>query len=406
MADIRMTVLEALRNALRDADMDFLRQTVKVIAETLMDLEVTERIGAERYERTETRVNARNGSRKREWDTRVGTIELAIPKLRRGSYFPGFLEPRRRAEKALVNVVLEAYLKGVSTRKVDGLVKALGLDGMGKDEVSRIARELDESVRLFRERPLTGFYPYLWLDATYIRSRENGRVVNTALVVAVAVNQEGKREVLGFDMGPSEDAEFWTSFLRSLVQRGLRGVKLVISDAHVGLRQAIQTVLQNASWQRCRVHLARNILVHVSKGAQSEVADLVRSIFEAPDADTAKARLREVVEKLEFRFPKAAKVLEEAEADALAFMAFPPEHRRRLQSTNLLERLNREIKRRGDVVGIFPNSDASLRLLGAILIEQHEEWSVGRVYLNPEPIAAFYESHDEEKEGVSEESVA
>jgi putative transposase len=225
----------------------------------------------------------------------------------------------------LVNVVLEAYLKGVSTRKVDGLVKALGLDGMGKDEVSRIARELDESVRLFRERPLTGFYPYLWLDATYIRSRENGRVVNTALVVAVAVNQEGKREVLGFDMGPSEDAEFWTSFLRSLVQRGLRRVKPVISDAHVGLRQAIQTVLQNASWQRCRVHLARNVLVHVSKGAQSEVADHVRSIFEAPDADTARARLREVVEKLESRFPKAAKVLEEAEADALAFMAFPAE---------------------------------------------------------------------------------
>lgn len=305
-----------------------------------------------------------------------------------------------------MNVVREAYLKGVSTRKVDGLVKALGLDGIGKDEVSRIARELYESVRMFRERPLLEFYPYLWLDATYVKVRENGRVVNTAMVVAVAVNQDGKREVLGFDMGPSEDAEFWTSFLRNLVHRGLRGVKLVISDAHVGLRQAIQTVLQNASWQRCRVHLARNILVHVPKGAQSEVASLVRSIFEAPDAEAARTRLREVVQKLESRFPRAARVLEEAEADALAFMTFPREHWRRLHSTNLLERLNRELKRRGDVVGIFPNSDASLRLLGAILIEQHEEWSVGRVYLNPESIAALYESHDGGKEGVSEESVA
>ena len=341
-----------------------------------METEVAGLIGAERHERSGDRTAYRNGYRTRTWDTRVGTIELAIPKVRPGTYFPSLLQPRRRAEHALLAVVQEAYVHGVSTRKVDDLMKALGLDGISKSEVSRICGELDVIVAAFRTRPLTGEHRYLWVDATYHKVRVDGRVISQATVVAVGVTSEGERQVLGVDVGPSEDRAFWTAFLRSLVKRGLKGVRLVISDAHEGLKQAISTVLAGTTWQRCRVHFMRNLLATVPQGAREAIAAIVRTIFAQPDHASAMTQLRKVADGLRGRFPRAAALLEEAAEDVLAYRHLPFEHQRQIHSTNPLERLNKEIKRRSNVVGIFPNPASVIRLVGAILLEQDDEWTV------------------------------
>lgn len=377
------------------ADSDFLREAIQLLAQALMELEVSRKIGAGRHERTSERVTQRNGYRNRRWDTRVGTIDLRIPKLRQGSYFPSLLEPRRRAEKALVAVVQEAYIHGVSTRKVDDLVQSLGMTGISKSEVSRLCSELDELVEAFRNRPLTGRYPYLWLDAKYIKVREGGRVLNMALVIAVGVINAGEREVLGLDVGLTEDAPFWTEFLRNLIRRGLNDVRLVISDAHEGLKEAIRKVLGGSSWQRCRVHFMRNLLSQVPKSAQQMVAALVRTIFAQPDKAAAHAQLAEVARSLAQRFPRAAQMLLDAEEEILTYMAFPNEHWRQLHSTNPLERLMREIGRRTDVVGIFPNRASLIRLAGAVLMEQHDEWMAAtRRYFSLESMSKLYPSEE------------
>ena len=385
MASIdRMSLLELLRKSGSDGDVDFLKEALNVLVHSLMEAEVAAQIGAERYERNTERTNQRNGYRQREWDTRVGTLNLSIPKLRKGSYFPSLLEPRKRAEKALLSVVQEAYIHGVSTRKVDELVESLGMKGISKSEVSRICRELDEVVIAFKERPLEGQFPYVWLDATFPKVREGGRVRSMALVVAIGVRETGDREVLGFDLGMSEDGSFWLEFLRKLVARGLRGVQLAISDAHEGLRRAIEQVLVGATWQRCRVHFMRNVLSQVPKSSQSMVSSILRTIFAQPSQEAAVMQLRQVAQQLRGKFPKAMDILEQAESDVLAYMAFPREHWRQIHSTNPLERLNREIRRRSDVVGIFPNRESVIRLIGAILIEQQDEWTVARRYFSLE----------------------
>ena len=376
MAKPRMDLSAFVGKLLEEQDGDVLREGIRVLSQALMEAEVAASIGAERHERTGDRTGYRNGSRTRTWDTRVGTIELAIPKVTPGSYFPSLLQPRRRAEHALLAVVQEAYVHGVSTRKVDELMKALGLDGVSKSEVSRICAELDPLVEAFRTRPLIGEHPYVWVDATYHKVRVDGHVTSQATVVAVGVTAEGERQVLGIDVGPSEDRAFWTAFLRSLVKRGLKGVRLVISDAHVGLKQAISTVLSGATWQRCRVHFMRNLLATVPQGAREPIAAIVRTIFAQPDHASAMAQLHKVADGLRARFPKAAALLEEAAEDVLAYRRFPIEHQRQLHSTNVLERLNKEIKRRSNVVGIFPSPKSTVRLIGALLLEQDEEWSI------------------------------
>ena len=385
MTKPKMDLSAFVGKLLEEQDGDTLREGIRVLSQALMESEVSGLIGAERYERSGERSSYRNGYRLRSWDTRVGTIELAIPKIRTGSYFPSLLEPRRRAERALQAVVQEAYVHGVSTRKVDEILKALGLDGMSKSQVSRICAELDIEVEAFRTRPIEGEHPYLWIDATYHKVRQDGRVQAMATVVAIGVTLEGERQVLGVDAGPSEDGAFWTAFLRGLVKRGLRGVKLVISDAHEGLKKAIAKVLSGASWQRCRVHFMRNLLATIPHSAREPVAAIVRTIFAQPDGPTAMAQLHKVADGLSNRFAQAAVLLEEAAEDILAHRAFPMEHRRQLHSTNPLERLNKEIKRRSNVVGILPNRMALLRLVGAILAEQDDEWSVAdRRYFSAE----------------------
>ena len=392
MADeLRMALSELLRKARMEEDADFLREGVRVLGQALMELEVSQQIGAERYERTPERTNQRNGYRDRPWDTRVGTIQLKVPKVREGSFYPSLLDPRKRAERALVAVVQEAYLQGVSTRRVDDLVQALGMNGISKSQVSRLCQELDAEVERFRSRRLEGAYPYVWLDATFLKVRENSRVVSMAVVIAIGVKATGEREVLGLDVGHSEDGAFWTQFLRGLVARGLSGVKLVISDAHEGLKGAIAAVLQGAAWQRCRVHFVRNALALVPKTAAQMVAATIRTVFVQPDPVSAREQWRRVAESFRPRFPRLAQLMDEAEADVLAYLAFPPEHWRQLWSTNPLERLNREVKRRTDVVGIFPNQASVIRLVGLVLAEQHDEWQVSRRYFSPESLAKLYE---------------
>jgi transposase-like protein len=379
-----MALLEQVGTAAHTGDVDFLRHAVKTMAEALMELEVAAKLGAERHERTPDRTGYRNGHRQRDWDTRAGTIGLEIPKLRRGSYFPDWLlEPRRRSERALFAVVAEAYVLGVSTRKVDALVRTLGIDGISKSEVSRLCTELDRSVRAFRERRLDEHrYPYVWLDGKFERVREGGRVQQMAILVAIGVNERGEREVLGLDVGIGETGAAWTGFLRSLVARGLAGVRLVTSDAHVGLREAIRSTLLGATWQRCRTHLMRDVLAYVPKHAQGMVAAFARTIWAQPDATTAHAQLGRIAEHLSTSFPKAAQVLLVAEEDVLAYTQIPREHWTKVWSTNPLERLNRELARRNDVVGIFPNRDALIRLAGSLLAEQHDEWlTTDRRYL-------------------------
>ena len=389
MAEDRMALLDLLRKGEEpggsepaDGDGAFLRRTLVWLLHELMEAEVSSQIGADRYERTADRTTQRNGSRTRPWDTRLGTLELRIPKLRTGSYFPSFLEPRRRAEQALVAVVAEAYVQGVSTRKVEALVQTLGIAGISKSEVSRLCASLDMQVDAFRSRRLDADYPYVWLDARYEKVREDHRVQSMAVVIAYGVRADGVREVLGVDVTSGEHVVFWRAFLQSLVARGVRGVRLVVSDAHPGLKQAIGEVFVGAAWQRCRVHFMRNVLARVPKQAQAMVAATVRTIFEQPDRDRARAQLGKVIDALADRFPAVVELLIEAEDEVFTFYDFPAEHRRQMYSTNPLERLNKELKRRSAVVGIFPNRAAAIRLLGAVLMEQHEEWLVGRRYFS------------------------
>ena len=388
MADTpRMALMELLRKAAADPDVDFLREALRVLTQELMEAEVEAQVGAGRYERSEERSGQRNGYRERQWDTRVGSIPLRVPRVRDGSYFPTLLEPRTRAERALVAVIQEAYVQGVSTRRVDALVQALGMAGISTSQVSRLCQELDGVVERFRSRRLDGPYPSLWLDATFVKARQDGKVVSMAVVIAVGVRQSGEREVLGFDVGPSEDGAFWLSFLRTLVARGLHGVQLAISDAHQGLKAAIAAVLTGASWQRCRVHFVRNALALVPKGMQPLVASTIRTVFAQPDAATAHEQWRRVADGFRAKWPRLADLMDAAEDDVLAYLAFPPEHWRQIWSTNPLERLNKEVKRRSDVVGIFPNEAAVIRLVGAILSEQHDEWQAGRRYFSTESLA-------------------
>ena len=384
-----MGAAELLRKYLNEADPDLLRSMVQSFAEALMSAEASGLCNADYGEVTAERVNSRNGYRNRRWDTRAGTIDLAIPKLRSGSYFPDWLiEPRRRAERALVVVVAQCYVEGVSARRVDDVVQSMGIAGISKSQVSELAKSLDETVTAFRNRPLdAGPYTYVWVDALTQKVREGGRIVNVAVVVATGVNADGHREILGVDLITTEDGAGWTAFLRGLVARGLSGVALVASDAHQGLVDAIATALPGATWRRCRVHFVRNVHTRVPKSAQPMVGALIRSIFEQPDAEQVHAQHARVVEQLLERFGDAATMLVEAEADILAFASFPKEHWRQIWSNNPQERLNREIRRRTDVVGIFPNRSAVLRLVGAVLAEQHDEWAVARRYMGVESLA-------------------
>src|ERR1700730_1223572 len=387
MADeLRMALAEVLRKAGVE-QADFLREGVRALAEELMEMGLADHLGAERHERTTDRTGYRNGYRERPWDTRVGTIELQVPRVRDGSFFPSLLEPRRRAERALVAVVQEAYIQGVSTRRVDDLVQALGMQGISKSQVSRMCAELDLEVERFRTRKLEGPYPYVWLDGTFVKVRENGRVVSQAIVIAIGVTASGEREVLGLDVGPSESGAFWLAFLRDLAARGLNGVKLVISDAHAGLKAAIGAVLQGASWQRCRVHFMRDALGVVTKSAQQMVAPQIGPVFAHPDQAAAGEQWRRLADTFRPRFARVAELMDVAEADVLAYLAFPAGHWRQIWSNNPLERLNKEVKRRTDVVGIFPNTAAVVRLVGCVLAEQHDEWQVARRYFSAGSIA-------------------
>src|SRR6266516_1342872 len=394
-----MDVTGWLRKQLEQAHPDLLRAMVKDFAEALMGAEVEALCGAPYGERSPERVNRRNGYRERDWDTRVGSIELAMPKLREGSYFPDWLlQPRRRAEQAFVSVIADAYLAGVSTRRVEKLVQQLGVERMSKSQVSRLAKSLDQIVEDFRTRPLDGApYAYVTLDALVVKCREGGRTVNVCVVHAVGVNRDGFRESLGLDVVTSEDGAAWLAYMRGLVARGLSGVRLVSSDAHPGLVDAIAATLPGTAWQRCRTHFMRNLLTRVPKSAQSFVATMVRTIFAQPDAATVHEQHRRIVDQLEQRFPNAAALLDEAGPELLAFTGFPKEHWRQVWSNNSLERLNREIRRRTDVVGIFPDRAAIVRLVGAVLAEQHDEWQVARRYMSAESIAKALADPSEEQ---------
>src|SRR5574338_700585 len=388
MTDDKIALKALLEKA---SDADLLREMIGFAAQRLMELDAEAMCGAAHGERSPDRVNQRNGYRDRIWETRAGAVELRIPKLRRGSYFPGFLEPRRMAEKALTAVIQEAYIQGISTRSVDELVKAMGMSGISKSQVSRLCEEIDQRVKAFLDRPLEGDWPYLWIDATYVKVRQGGRIVSVATIIAVAVNTEGRREVLGMATGPSEAEPFWTAFLRSLTRRGLREVKLVISDSHEGLKAAVAKVLK-ASWQRCRVHFLRNALAYANKGQRQMVFALINTIFAQETTDAAHGQWRVVTDQLREKLPKLAAMMDGAEHEVLTFMDFPKEHRVKIHSTNVLERLNGEIKRRADVVGIFPNEAAIRRLAGALLHEQNDEYAIQKRYMSLESLAAMSEN--------------
>jgi putative transposase len=386
----RMTIEEVVRQVLREEHGDVIRESVRVVAQEIMEVEVSELIGAERGERRpEDRATHRNGYRPRRWDTRAGEIELQIPKIRQGSYFPSFLQPRKRSEQALVSVVQQAYVCGVSTRRVDQLVESLGLR-ISRSEVSRIAGLLDEQVQAFRERPLEGRYPYVFVDAKIEKVRDGGRVQRKCVVVAHAVCETGRREIIGLDVGEAETEAFWTQFLRTLVGRGLVGVQLAIEGAHPGLKAAIARVL-GTPWQRCTVHFLRDLRGHARKDQHDALGALIRQLFTAPDGDEARRRLGDAVTQLQARLPKLAAMLEDAEDDVLAFYAFPAEHWPKLRSTNPLERFNREIARRTDVVGIFPDDASLIRLVSMLAIEANDEWLVGRSYISQQSMAALYD---------------
>jgi len=366
----------------KSADADVLREMIGFASQRLMELEVRARTGAGYGEKAPGRLAQRNGYRERDWQTRAGTVELAIPKLRQGSYFPSFLEPRRMTEKALTAVIQEAYIQGISTRSVDDLVQAMGGTGVSKSQVSRLCEEIDVRVDAFIHRPLEGDWPYLWIDATYVKVRQEGRIVSVAVIIAVGVNGDGRREVLGMDIGASEAEPFWTAFLRSLTHRGLRGVKLVISDNHGGIKAAVSKVL-TATWQRCRVHFMRNALAHAGKRGKRVVAAFIATAFAQDTPQAAQEQWRRIADQLRPTVPKLAQLMDASEADVLAYMTFPSAHRTKLHSTNPIERLNHEVKRRADVVGIFPNEAAIRRLIGAVLLEQNDEWAVQRARYMP-----------------------
>jgi transposase-like protein len=398
---LSQSALSELLDAIRAGDgTDVLREAMTLVLQELIELEAAQAIGAGRYERTDGRTTHRNGSRTRLLSTKAGDVELHIPKLRSGSFFPALLEPRRRIDRALWAVVMEAYVHGVSTRKVDDLVAALGIDaGISKSEVSRICGELDAVVATFRDRPLGHIaFPYVFLDATYVKAHDGASVVSKAIVVATGVTRTGDREVMGLAVGDSEDGAFWTAFLRSLRARGLAGVRLVISDAHEGLKAAIGAVLLGAAWQRCRVHFLRNVLTRIPKGSAEMVLAAIRTIFAQPDGASVSEQLDEMVERLGPRFPVVAAMLAEAKADILAFTAFPVSHWKKIWSTNPLERVNKEIKRRTDVVGIFPNEAAVTRLAGAVLLEVHDEWAIAeRRYLSEGSMARLDPTRDDQQ---------
>jgi transposase-like protein len=401
MAEDRMAVLETVRKAISDGDVDFLREGLRVLAEAVMEAEVTEVTGVPHGERDpERRLTRRNGYRERRWDTRVGSVDLSIPRVRDGSYFPSLLEPRRRAERALLAVIQEAYVHGVSTRRVEDVVEALGITSVSKSQVSRICAALDAEVEAFRSRPLgEEAYPYLWLDATYVKVRDSGRVVSMAVLVATGVAMNGERRILGLELAPGDDeGSAWPAFVRSLVERGLSGVRLVTSDDHRGLVRAVHEQLLGASWQRCRVHFTRNAQDLVPRSARGMVATIIRSIFEQPDEAAAREQLRRAVDGLQARFPKVAELLVGAEADLLTHFTFPESHRRQIRSTNPLERLNKEVKRRTAVVGIFPTRSSVIRLVGMILAEQDDEWQDGRRYFRPESMALIDAVSEQEEE--------
>jgi len=383
MTDERMQLAELLEKA---GAQNVLREMVEFVAQRLMELDVENRCGAAYGERSEARQNSRNGYRERTWETRAGSVALRIPKLREGSYFPPFLEPRRTAERALAAVVQEAYVQGISTRAVDDLVQAMGMSGISKSQVSRLCAEIDERVQTFLQRPIEGDWPYLWIDATYLKVRAGGRIVSVAAIIAIGANTEGRREVLGMQVGASEAEPFWTDFLRSLTRRGLRGVKLVISDAHEGLKAAVRKVI-SATWQRCRVHFMRNVLVHAPAGQRRMVSALIATIFAQETEAAARAQWASVTGQLRERIPKLAKLMDEACDDVLAHMSFPTAHRTKIHSTNPIERLNGEIKRRTSVVGIFPTEASIYRLVGALLLEQNDEWALQRRYMTLETLA-------------------
>jgi transposase-like protein len=383
MTEDRLPLAELLQKA---GEGDFLRSVAEAVLQLLMESDVGGLIGAGRHERSPERLNWRDGYRERTLDTRLGSLQLRIPKLRQGSYFPPFLEPRKVSEKALVAVIQEAWIGGVSTRRVDELVQAMGLSGISKSTVSKLCKDIDERVTGFLERPLEGEWPYLWLDATYLKVREGGRIVSVAAIIAVAVDTEGRREIVGLGLGPSEAEPFWSAFLKGLLKRGLRGVKLVISDAHEGLKHAAAKVL-GATWQRCRVHWMRNALAHVPKGQQTVVAAALRQAFLQADQGAARQVWRQVADQLRPRWPKLSALMDESEHDVLAYMGFPVQHRTKLHSTDPLERLNKEVKRRADVVGIFPGEASITRLIGAVLLEQNDEWQTGHRYMQLEGMA-------------------
>ncbi len=387
--DIVPVVSDRFEQTLESASPDVLREMIRGFAQKMMDAEVEVRCNAGYGEVTPERVNSRNGYRMRDWDTRAGTVGLAIPRLREGSYFPDFLIHRRRAERALASVVATSYLLGVSTRRVEKLAAALGVTSLSKSQVSLMAAELDEMVEGFRSRRLdAGPYTFVWIDALTQKVREGGRTVNVHALIATGVNAGGRREILGIDVASSEDGAGWLAFLRGLVARGLSGVALVTSGCHQGLRDAIAAVLPGAAWQRCRTHYHRNLLTKVPKSAQPWVSTLVRTIFEQPDAASVRAQHHQVVSALEAKFPAAASHLDEARDDILAFTAFPREIWRQVWSNNPQERLNKEVRRRTDVVGIFPGRDAIIRLVGSVLAEQNDEWAEARRYMGPEILAA------------------
>ena len=385
MTDDRLPLAELMQKAGGD---DFLRSVAEAVVQLLMETDVDGLIGAGRHERSGERTTYRNGYRDRTLDTRLGSLQLRIPKLRQGSYFPPFLEPRKTTEKALVAVIQEAWIGGVSTRRVDDLVQAMGLSGISKSTVSKLCKDIDDRVHAFLDRPLTGDWPYLWLDATYLKQREGGRIVSVAAIIAVAVDSEGKREIVGLHIGPSEAETFWATFLRSLVKRGLRGTKLVISDAHEGLKAAIRRVL-GATWQRCRVHWMRNALAYVPKGQQSMASASLRQAFLQDDAEKAHQVWRAAADAMRQRWPKLGVFMDDSEHDVLAYMGFPEQHRAKLHSTNPLERLNKEVKRRADVVGIFPSEQSIIRLIGAVLLEQNDEWQLQHRYMQAEGMAGL-----------------
>jgi transposase-like protein len=372
----------------KGSDTDLLREMISFVTGRMMEMEVDSLTGAAHGERSADRLNSRNGYRTRDWETRAGTVPVAIPKLRKGSYFPSFLDPRRTSEKALVAVIQEAYVQGVSTRSVDELVKSMGMSGISKSQVSRLCEDIDVRVKRLLERPIEGSWPYLWIDATYVKVREGGRIISVAVIIAVAANTDGRREVVGMAVGSSEAEPFWTKFLRSLTARGLRGVKLVISDSHEGLKKAARKVL-GTTWQRCRVHFMRNAMASVATKQRGIVAAAIRTAFVQETEKEAHTEWRAVADRLRDRFPKVSVLMDAAEHDVLGYLSFPKAHWTQIHSTNPIERLNREVKRRTNVVQIFPNEDAIVRLVGALLLEQNDEWAVSRRYMSLETLAGL-----------------